>query len=764
MNLQALARLVRMSMRGRRMLGTLLFVGVVTLASAAFVAGIGSRQDAGQLWDGAFERALGPHVTLHATTADDLRAASADPRVVAASEPVIVNGDANLVLPDGDIEISLRGADPVRPPTVAAPYVVEGRLAADASEIALERSFAIDLGIAVGDSVELRNEAVTASFEVVGLILDFNDCFYPQCDPGVTWASLDGLDALGPGGRHLSMYLRLADADAAPAFVTDTLRAHGDRLTGSQDWLDTRGDALAVNVFFGAFLSGFGVFVLVAAGIVVAGSVTNRVLARRRDIGLLKAVGVTPAQVVSSIMVEHLLLGGAAVVLGWILGSALVPSMRIGVTEVLEPGGVAWSPGPLVVTGVVVAIIVAVATVLPALRASRLSTAATLRPLVDPGRSAWPARIAGRLGAGPVLLGGVKDVVQRPLRTILAALSVVLAVVALIVTLGFGATVDMTTARPDVVGNPWDVLVVPAGDSNHDMLTETIASTPDVAAWFGEAEDRRVVDGQVVLARAVAGDPTAAAYLIREGRNMVAAGEGLAGYGLLQRLGRQVGDMVTVEIDDVEIPIRIVGRYSETEDSGEVLLFRWESVQAAFPDAAPSVYLVVAVTGTDRKELANDLQVALGGAVTVRPLVVDSDDVDAFAIAFWLVAGLVLAVALANLAATVLLGVRERMRDLGILRAIGFTPSQLVASTAIGTLLLVVAAVIVGIPIGLWLNRALLAAVGKAVGAGPELRASPAVVPTVVVVAAIVAAAVAIGALACVQASRRPVSELVNYE
>jgi putative ABC transport system permease protein len=376
----------------------------------------------------------------------------------------------------------------------------------------------------------------------------------------------------------------------------------------------------------------------------------------------------------------------------------------------------------------------------------------------------WPARIAGRLGAGPVVLGGVKDVVQRPLRTILAALSVVLAVVALIVTLGFGATVDLTTARSDVVGDPWDVLVVPAGDADRAELTASIEATPGVAAWFGEAEDRRVVDGEVVLARAVAGDPTAAAYLIRDGRNMVAAGEGLAGYGLLQLLGREVGDTVTVEIEDVELPILIVGRYSETEDTGEVLLFRWESLQAAFPDADPSVYRVVAVPGTDREQLAADLQAALGGAVTVRALVVESDDLVAFGIAFWLVAGLVLTVALANLGATVLLGVRERMRDLGILRAVGFTPAQLVASTAIGTLLLVVAAVIVGVPIGLWLNRTLLVAVGKAVGAGPELRAAPAVVPTVVVVAAIVAAAVAIGALACVQASRRPVSELVNYE
>lgn len=221
---------------------------------------------------------------------------------------------------------------------------------------------------------------------------------------------------------------------------------------------------------------------------------------------------------------------------------------------------------------------------------------------------------------------------------------------------------------------------------------------------------------------------------------------------------------MTVEIEDVSFPVRIVGRYSEVEDTGEVLLFRWETLQDAFPDAVPSVYRVVAMPGTDRRQLAANLQAALGRADTVRPLTVDTGDFDAFAIAFWLVAGLVLTVALANVGATVMLGVRERLRDLGVLRAIGFTPSQLIASTAIATFLLVATAVVVGIPLGLWLNRTLLITVGKSIGAGPELRAAPEPITALVFVLLVVAAAVAIGALTCVQASRRPVSELVRHE
>jgi putative ABC transport system permease protein len=488
------------------------------------------------------------------------------------------------------------------------------------------------------------------------------------------------------------------------------------------------------------------------------------VLARRRDIGLLKAAGVTPVQVVAAITLEHLLLGLLGVVLGWALGASLVPSLRVGVMEVLEPGAASWSPSVLAVTAVVMAVIVAVATITPAVRAARLVTAQTLRPPVDPGRSAWPARAAGRLGAGPVVLGGVKDATQRPLRTTLAALSVVLAVVAMLVTLSFGATVDRATSNPDLTGDPWDAVVVPAEGTEHGELTAAIAAVPGVVGWFGESGDRRVVDGEVLLARAVWGDPAAAGYVIREGRNMTAAGEALAGYGLLQRLGREVGDTVVVDVEDVSIDVRIVGRYSETEDTGEVLLFRSESLAGAFPEALPDVYHVVGAAGTDREQLAASLQSALGDEVSVRPLVVEADEMDAFAITFWSVAALVLAVALANLGATVLLGVRERSRDLGVLRAIGFTPSQLVASTAISTLLLVLAAVVVGVPLGLWLSRMLLVTVGKAMGAGPELGTGPQPLAATVLIGIIVAVAVGIGALACRQVSRRPVSELVQHE
>ena len=99
--------------------------------------------------------------------------------------------------------------------------------------------------------------------------------------------------------------------------------------------------------------------------------------------------------------------------------------------------------------------------------------------------------MARRLGAGPVVLGGVKDIVERPLRTILAGLSIVLAVIALLVTLGFSSTVDEVTSNPDLAGDPWDVTVVPTVDTDRAVLTASIDASPEVVGWFGETKDAR---------------------------------------------------------------------------------------------------------------------------------------------------------------------------------------------------------------------------------------------------------------------------------
>jgi putative ABC transport system permease protein len=90
-----------------------------------------------------------------------------------------------------------------------------------------------------------------------------------------------------------------------------------------------------------------------------------------------------------------------------------------------------------------------------------------------------------------------------------------------------------------------------------------------------------------------------------------------------------------------------------------------------------------------------------GEAARLRPIVYGLDAVLLF------VGGV-------NLLATVLLGLRERVRDLGLLKAAGLTPRQVTASFVAAQGVLAALAVAIGIPLGLALFRGVIEATDAA--------------------------------------------------
>ena len=141
-----------------------------------------------------------------------------------------------------------------------------------------------------------------------------------------------------------------------------------------------------------------------------------------------------------------------------------------------------------------------------------------------------------------------------------------------------------------------------------------------------------------------------------------------------------------------------------------------------------------------------------------------SDEIKVFRLAFLLVSGLVVIMALANLASTMLLAVRERTHDLGVLRAVGVTPRQVVAVVAVGAAALAVLAALIGVPLGWAVTAVVTEVVGAATGIGPGLGASPGGVAVLVLVPAVVALAALLGAASARRAAHDEVSELVRYE
>jgi putative ABC transport system permease protein len=742
----------------------LLFVVVIALASAALVGGLEGQTKAGDRWDAAFTEANGAHVTIDGRDPDTLAEIASLPEVAASTHSYQRSAGDLEVLRDGQALTTafVREMEINDLPEIARPLLRDGRWANPGTddEMVLDRAFGLDEGIDVGDRIAVSTPAGPLSFTVVGRAIDFVDCFYPNCDPVTAWVDPVGFARLDVEATS-TVFLRLREPDADDRFIASL----NDYDVGTQGWIDTRDDTLSVYELFGAFLGAFGLFVMIAAAVVVAGSMATRAVARRRDIGLLKAVGTTPRQVAASIVLSHMVAAAVGVGVGWVLGGFLAPATEVDLGRTLGTGGASFSLQALFVAFVIVELIVIVATVVPAWRASRLSTTAALAPVtIHAARGRLLTGFTARLRMGPIGVAGVRDAFGRPARSALTAIALALAIVAALTSISTQRTIDRVFGDPTLIGNPEELRVYPNGD-DADAIRAVLDSDNGVESWFAETPEDLALGDETFLGMAMSGDVDHAGFDVREGRMLAGSGEAIAGWGLLNRFGLDVGDEMTVTANGEAIRLTIVGWYRESEDTGEILRFSLADLQQVRLDAEPGWVSINLADGISPEVMATTLTGQLGslGRVEVQSTE-GSAEIDAFRLAFLLVSLLVIIVAVANLASTMVLSVRQRTHDLGVLRAVGVTPLQVTAMIAAGAAALAVVAAVIGVPLGLIISDAVATVVGSASGIGPGLGAGPGVAAVVMVVLTTVALAAILGAVAARRAAVAEVSDLVRYE
>ena len=109
----------------------------------------------------------------------------------------------------------------------------------------------------------------------------------------------------------------------------------------------------------------------------------------------------------------------------------------------------------------------------------------------------------------------------------------------------------------------------------------------------------------------------------------------------------------------------------------------------------------------------------------VNTTCVASFALDTFTIAIRLVALILMAMAAVNLLTSLLTTTRESARRVGVEEAVGFTPHQLVGQGAISGAVLALVAVVVAVPVGLWLFQMLADLVSERIGVGPGWMPMP---------------------------------------
>ncbi|WP_024287582.1 ABC transporter permease [Cellulomonas sp. KRMCY2] len=322
-------------------------------------------------------------------------------------------------------------------PDLQTADLADGTLPARAGQIALPSDAATLLGVEVGDTVQSTEtswrvaddgkeatEARAGTLEVVGLLDVSAAAFLSTGGVAVVVpAQLESWSAFQNLGDPYYWYALVAVADGTSA--TAVRDALGDALPHSQLAIrtideqakETTAQLTGSADVFTAIVLGFAAVALLVAALVIANTFQVLVAQRTRTLALLRCVGADRAQLHRSVILEALILGAAASLAGFVLGTVVVQVVLMVLagtgTDVPLPSAVSMTPAVVVAPLVVGTLVTVLAALSPARAATRVSPLAALRPSDTPrvsdrsGRFRAVASALLTLGGGSALVVGM---------------------------------------------------------------------------------------------------------------------------------------------------------------------------------------------------------------------------------------------------------------------------------------------------------------------------------------------------------------------
>ncbi|WLW57084.1 ABC transporter permease [Streptomyces sp. YU58] len=705
--MRAVWRAARAAVRRRR-LQTLVIALVTLTSTTAIVVALGLLDAASAPFDKAFAHQRGPHVVAtfdSGRVADaDLTRAARQPGVEAAAGPF---AQATVQLPRSAMNFGLATdltvvgrADPEGP--VDRLDLWAGRWAARPGEVVLNRQSdwtADDLGktLRVPSGPDLT---------VVGFAFDLSET-------ADAWVAPAQMTALRPTATQ--MLFRLTDAStpdrlrAGLAEVTDGLPP--DALSASRLYLTLKDRIGSAARAYTPYLMAFGILGIVVAVLIVANVVSGAVISGFRHIGILKALGFTPGQVVA----VYLTMISVPAVVGCALGTAVgnlvarpfFEFVFTGPDAGVFHGSVSVAPWVNLLALLGMPAVCLLAALAPAVRAHRLPAARAISAGSAPraGRArSIQRRLAGTRLPRPVSLGlGLPF--ARPGRSALTLAAVLLGVT----TVTFASGLATTLTRFGEAGrDAFQVTVYVGkykdgkeiqpthGDLELRSLLRSLPGAREVTAR-ADVEVRMAGSAQKVMLEGRQGDRPRLDSLLTEGRWTHRTGEIVVGSAFLRQNDLRIGDRVRLEKGDRHETVVIVGEFMHNDR--RLVVADQPTLTALAPGEKPIAYHVKLRDGADPAAYARAARAADPGinpdpvgANTITQTIVGSAAI---------LTALLAAVAALGVFNTAVLNTHDRRRDLGMLKSIGMTPAQVTVMTVTSMAALGALGSLLGIPLGI---------------------------------------------------------------
>ena len=334
--------------------------------------------------------------------------------------------------------------------------LVEGRGPTSDDEIAFDFSTQDELGAELGDSVTLATtQAGTEEYELVGVLGLGEEGDQQSGATPLFFTTATAMRLVEQPGEFNFVAVAAAEgtsqqqlADSLAAAIPDQQVLTGEVFTEeNQESIGQFVDIL------GTFVSVFGYIALFVAIFIIYNTFSIIITQRTRETALLRAVGARRRQVLGATMLEAVIVGFIAAVLGLAAGVAL-SALLISVIRnfFTVSSGIPSLTVGTVLTALVIGVgVTTLSAFIPALRSSKIPPIAALsessqdRSGLSVARKVWGTLL---LVAGIALMGlGLGDVGSNPLLLVGAGAAAVLASVAVILGPLIAAPVSRLLAR-----------------------------------------------------------------------------------------------------------------------------------------------------------------------------------------------------------------------------------------------------------------------------------------------------------------------------
>ena len=513
----------------------------------------------------------------------------------------------------------------------------------------------------------------------------------------------------------------------------------------------------------------FGALVALITLLFVGQAVGRLAAAQAGDYAVLRSLGASRGQIVAVVLVIAGLVGvvGGALAVGVAYAASSLMPVGLARQAEIHPG----HDADVVVFAlgfVALAVLLTAAAVVPALRVShqgvserepRRSRAGTLSGLLSRTRS-------------PVAAIGVRFGLEAPsglaASTAGGLVIAAVAVATVAASLTFASSLNHLVASPQEQGWNWDVLVGnPNDQADQEQQTaallahdRNVSGYSAIAIIAGASQGTAVIDGQTIqLVIALDRFKGSVHPTLVAGHPPRAPNQIVLAAKTMDSLHRHIGQTVHVPTPGGRLTLHVVGEMISpsvgdlfTNGLGEGAWVYGPAVHhmlgahPAAPNVPPTVFdlfLVRFAPGVGPSAGLASLQNRFGHEVLQHVPPEDVINLQSVSALPGLLAGLVVLLGLATVGNALGVSVRRRRRDLAVFKTIGFVRRQIAGVVAWQASSIGLAALVVGLPVGIAAGRWAWTTVASGVG-----TSSPAVVPVVAIALLVPAVLLAVNLLA----------------